>query len=79
MLIDGWCLSKLVVVACGLGDLVACGLVGWWLVGWWLGGDLAGGGQRLGELLLLLTCCSRGGGEPLLIHKYIALYRILST
>ena len=73
MLIDGWCLSMLVVVACGLGDLVACGLVGWWL------GDLAGGGQRLGELLLLLTCCSRGGGEPLLLHKYIALYRILST
>ena len=67
MLIDGWCLSMLVVVACGLGDLVDGG------------GDLDGGGQRLGELLLLLTCCSRGGGEPLLLHKYNALYRILST
>ena len=61
------------------------GLGTWWLVGLLDdglldgGGDLAGGGQRLGELLLLLTWCSRGGGEPLLLHKYIALYRILST
>ena len=65
----------MVLVDAGLGGLLA-----WWLVGWWLGGgDLAGGGQRLGELLLLLTWCSRGGGEPLLLHKYNALYRILST
>ena len=67
----------MVLVDAGRGDLGA-----WWLGGLvdrWIGGDLAGGGQRLGELLLLLTCCSRGGGEPLLLHKYNALYRILST
>ena len=71
------------LVDAGRGGLVGLGT--WWLVGLLDdglldgGGDLAGGGQRLGELLLLLTCCSRGGGEPLLLHKYIALYRILST
>ena len=73
---SGHCVDwQVVLVDAGRGGLMACGVVAWWLLGWWwwwLGRRWPKTGRPAPAAHLVLA----RRWEPLLLHKYNALYII---